>query len=254
MTRPLRALAGGAACAATLLLSRGHADACYNTVMSHVDPTVAYLGEAERLADGGNPKEAIAWVKSARADFVRAEVGKSGISDRALGVLAIAVVRSGGEARVKAGEGSELPWAKDTLKRLWDASPGEPARTTHLAEVLARDPETQADALGMLAKLERGDLVTSPWGYATLARLRGEATKGRPPFVAAPLASLAAGRVKLELRRCEAMSRDSGLCKSGIPDSPRKPDLQIKARVAAENARIDDINAMVTGSYRRRGR
>lgn len=224
------------------------AAACYNSMLSKIDPAISIVGEAERLVENGNPKDAIGWVHDAGPTFAKREVGKAPLSDRALSVLARAVVRSGGSEKIAdlgdAGEAGQVAWATTTLRALSEKNPGDPGRTTHLAEALALAPETHGEALRMLGQLEKGGLVTSPYGYATLAKLRRDSGADKPAFVAAQLATLHAGRIKLELSRCEKMTKDPGLC-VGKPTSPAKPNPVVKAHVAAENARIDMINGFV---------
>lgn len=231
---------------------RSDAAACYNSMMSRIDPAISIVGEAERLVENGNPRDAIAWVHDANPAFAKREIGKAPLSDRALSVLARAVVRSGGGEKVAdlgdVGEAGQVAWATTTLRGLSDKNPSDPGRTTHLAEALALAPETQGEALRMLAQLEQGGLVTSPYGYATLAKLRRGSSADKPAFVAAQLATLQAGRIKLELSRCEKMAKDPGLC-SGKPASPAKPNPVVKAHVAAENARIDMINGWVGSGH-----
>ncbi len=251
MLRLLGAMAG----CACLLAVPGDAGACHNTTLQRIDPAVATIGEAERLVDGGNPKEAVRWVVTASPTFAASEPGKSPLGDRALSVLARAAARSGGEHFL--GHGSDAPstedkqaalaWSVRTLRALAAARPGEPAPETHLAEALAAMPAHQAEARAMLERLARAELVTSPQGYAALAKLRLHTAESQPAFLRAPLRALERGKSELAVSRCEQMTKDAPVCR-GAPATPAKPNQGVRQQAVLAAARVDEINRFVTGS------
>ncbi len=256
----MKKLAVGIALCATVVCARGDATACGHSMLTKTDPTVVILAEAERLVDNGNPKDAIAWVATANPRFATSEVGSGPLATYALSVLARAVVRSDGRHRplalfpIPTANGAEatasdeeaarvaaLAWAAATLAAVREKAPDDPARTTAYAEALARDPARQGEALALLIDLERSSLMTSPQGYAALAKLRKENTADRPSFTAGPLAALSAGHIALDNLRCESMTKDPGIC-NGTPRQPAKPNFAGLAAVISQNDAIDRSN------------
>ncbi|MCY1070040.1 hypothetical protein OV090_35180 [Nannocystis sp. RBIL2] len=170
------------------------ADACGNSVMASLYRRVH---KAEAALDAGKYQRA---ARLARAELARQEGARHGdkaLERRARRVLALAVVRSGGDVRVEErGRGDLLDeqpaisWAITALRQVRDdaiaAHPDcalEPARCSadlvpssagELAEALARSPDLRGEALATLGRLAEADLMPGPDAWAALARLRGE--------------------------------------------------------------------------------
>ena len=95
------------------------------------------------------------------------------------------------------GDGN-LRWAVSALSAVADAKKDDPSVETELSEAMARLPEYREQARIRLEALAKRDLIASPEGYATLARLRAHA-----------------GDVtgeELALTRCKAMAKSAALC------------------------------------------
>jgi hypothetical protein len=246
-----------------LLFVHHDASACHNTTLPKTDPAIATIKEAERLVDGGNPKEAVAWVMLANPGFATKKPGASPLSDRALSVLARAAVRSGGEhcgpqctAEAKAGPEAAPPkaeqrqaalaWALKTSRTLHQARSDDPAATTNLGEALAAMSGHEGQALQLLRPLEKNDLVTSPYAYAALARLRSSAASDQPAYLRAPLRALGDGLRRVDRHRCERMAQDPAICTGGAA-TPAKPNHGVRSAVHTANQRVEQYNRMVHG-------
>lgn len=191
-----------------------------------IDPVPMGVAEAEVLLDQGKPRAAVARLKAADPSLSRRAPGASPTSDRALRVFARAIARTGGEAAIgfegeTSGEGAEgkrLDWATAAMRALSKKQPSDPGVTSDLAEVLAQSPAGREEAERLLADLEQADLVSTGQAYAALARLRetGESTE-QPAFLGAARAALDHGRVKIDLARCERMTKDKSSCSAADP-------------------------------------
>jgi len=180
------------------------ARACSNAV-AEVEPTVAGVKEAEELLNDGDPggaRDRVSRVLPALKPVMRADPDgeipdAGGLRDRAARILALADVRldpgGPGDGRRRA----VLDKAVKELGRLAEEHPKDPARQTDLAEALART--RPAEARNILEDLAERGIVTTPYGYAALARLRGADgdSKGRDQ-----------ARV-----RCELMAKTSSICR-----------------------------------------
>jgi hypothetical protein len=154
------------------------AAACGNAMHEVVDPRVMRLSQAEQALGAGKHKVA---ATSALQMFpkLRAATSTDTMMARAQRVVAMATVRTEGFLTVgedfKASTSDErranLEWAVATLRRL-NSRNSTPALETDLGEALAKLPESQEEALTLLNKLAKKDLITSPRGYAELAQLR----------------------------------------------------------------------------------
>jgi hypothetical protein len=182
------------------------ARACGTEVFSHVDESAARISRAEKALSTGKATQAAVGVVQTFPAIMKTKVGASPLSDRALRIMALAAVRSEGALSVgKAMQGTtaedkekNLLFAIDTLRALDKRRVNNPSFQTDLAEALAKVPRFKAEALQILEKLAKSDLVASAEGYRTLAELRantGDAT-GRD------------GAVK----RCEGMTKTPALC------------------------------------------
>jgi hypothetical protein len=228
---------------ATLVMSSQPtvADACGNEVFVRIDPNVAILKEADRLADNGNPGEAMRWALKSTVDPMKKKPGDGPLSDRALQVLARAAVRSDGAVfpgigatPTDAERAASKVWAVKTLRAFDEKAPTDPHIDTLLAEALASQPDGRAEAKRTLLTLAKKDMVTSAFGYAALAKVAA-APAGTPASAAAPIDAMMAGSIALAKLRCETMSKDKGIC-VGKPDSPAKPNGSELAAVHAHNA------------------
>jgi hypothetical protein len=211
------------------------ADACGNEIFVRIDPNVAILKEADRLADNGNPGEAMRWALKSTVDPMKKKPGDGPLSDRALQVLARAAVRSDGAAfpgigatPTDAERTAAKVWAVKTLRAFDEKAPTDP----HIDTLLA---EARAEAKRTLLTLARKDMVTSAFGYAALAKV-ASAPAATPASAAAPIDAMMAGSIALAKLRCETMSKDKGIC-VGKPDFPAKPNGSELAAVHAHNAR-----------------
>jgi hypothetical protein len=129
---------------------------------------------AERRLNDGDPAAA----RDRMPEIERAVLGleeKKGSDERAA-FLRDRTDRIRALANVRLDDGAsphrERAWlaAVITLQRLADAHPGDAARQTDLAEALART--RPAEARPILEDLAGRDLLTTPYGYVALARLR----------------------------------------------------------------------------------
>jgi predicted Zn-dependent protease len=138
----------------------------------------------------------------------------SSIVARAQRVLAVASARSGGTLNIDRevprfvqdtwlGKSAQerranLEFAVATLEHLSELKQDDPAVQTELAEALAGLDDRQAEAKALLEKLAKKDLVSTPEGYATLAKLRKSHGDSAGHLAA--------------VKRCQAMSEDPKVC------------------------------------------
>lgn len=154
------------------------AAACGNSVHYEVDPRVQLLSQAEQSLGAGKHKVAAA---SALQMYpkLRDATAPDTLMARAQRIVAMAMVRTEGlltvgdsfHANTSAERRANLEWAVATLRRM-TARSSTPSLETDLGEALSKLPESQEEALTLLGKLAKKDLITSPRGYAELAQLR----------------------------------------------------------------------------------
>ena len=204
------------------------ASACGNGYEIRVDPRTGAVSEAERLVNLGKAEEAASRLMAADRTFATATPGKGPLQDRALLVLAKAVVRSDGrvmvgvKAPVGEGDGArseKLVWAVGVTRALAAKKTDDPSLASDLGEMLARVPSERAEARRVLESLEKRDVVASPYAYAALARLRAERASGAPSYLKAPLGAFEAARRELELARCAGMTKTPSICTAGVTGS-----------------------------------
>lgn len=196
---------------AALASAPSAASACGTLVYSQVDESAAKISRAEQALSTGKGTQAAVGVLQTFPAIMTTKVGASPLSDRALRIMALAAVRSDGALSVgKAMQGAtaedkehNLIFAIDTLRALDKRRANNPSFQTDLAEALSKLPRFKHEALNILEKLAKGDLVASAEGYATLAQLR--ANTGDE-----------AGRDGA-LKRCQGMTKTPAMCvvKSG---------------------------------------
>jgi hypothetical protein len=232
-------LVASLALSATLFSTGGSptASACENGYVIQVDPRTGAVSDAEKLVNLGKPDEAARRLLSVDRSFATATPGKSRLSDRALVVLAKAVVRSdgrvtideakSGEARstkAKTNEGGgaserNVAWSVGVLRALASKRSDDPGLASDLGEVLSRVPSEKAEARRVLESLEKRDVVASAYAYAALARLRAERASDAPAFLKAPLGAFESARRELELARCAGMTKAPSICRAGAAGS-----------------------------------
>lgn len=158
------------------------AAACEESISFEIDPKVMLLSQAETSLNAGKARAAAVNVLNAFPKL-RTSEGSDAMQARGQRILALAVVRTEGLLSVgevmKASTAEErranLEWAVATLRKLNEAKKNVPALETELGEALSKLPETQGEALAVLDRLAGKDLITSPQGWAALAKLRRDA-------------------------------------------------------------------------------
>jgi hypothetical protein len=210
-----RRLTRGALAAALALPLVTFADrparACGSSVRYVGDRHAPRIAAAEKALREGQHALAVAGVLEMFPDIRERTPNGASRLNRALRVMALAAVRSGGAitagAAWRGGTAEErsanLAWATATLRALSDLRKDDPAAQTDLAEALAKDKPRRAEARSILEALAHKDLITSPQAYRALAELRGAAGD-------------LAGR-DAALKRCEAMATEPGVCRPGAP-------------------------------------
>jgi hypothetical protein len=142
----------------------------------------ANVARAETLLAEGKPQDA-AWLIQQTWPRMSEAVPVSGsLPHIAEGVriMALAAVRTDGAVTTGLGWASRTPlersvnvtWGVRRLRMLTAAYPTSNEAKTDLGEALARAPATQDEARGILEALAKTDGISSPEGYAALARVR----------------------------------------------------------------------------------
>ena len=197
-----RGLAGILALSAAVAASvPAAALACMNAV-AETDTGVAAVKETERLLDDGDPAGA-----RSRAEKILEALRyedppdpspyHSGLRDRTSRILALADVRLDRGGPLDRERRALLEHAADEIERLAADHPTDAAKRTDLGEALARTRPREAREI--LEDLADHDVVTTPYGYIALARLRAAAgdEKGRDEARA----------------RCALMAKTSSICR-----------------------------------------
>jgi hypothetical protein len=153
------------------------ANACSFAMEEDVDPTVMLLKEADQKLDDGDPETAYAAAMNAFpiSETTQPLEEKSSLEirkNRALRIAALAVIRTGDAVDGLDASPARIAWARGVLEAFVALRDG-PLQRTDLAEAReATDPEGAQAALEALAAR---DVVATPYGYGTLARLRDQA-------------------------------------------------------------------------------
>jgi hypothetical protein len=183
----------------------GAASACGTAVYREIDSNSQLVAQAEQSLSDGKLNKAAAKAVQAFPALRIVKPGSVPLADRALRILALASVRSGGGLNVggfKAGtagdRASNLEWSVTALRGLNAKRANNPSYQTDLGEALSKLPAYQEEAKKILGELAAKDLLTSAEGYAALARLRAESGD-------------AAARDEA-VKRCEAMSKTPRVC------------------------------------------
>ena len=167
-------------CLASTMGHVGDARACINEVAVQLDPHVAAVAHADRALSEGRPLEAARLAIGTFPALRDATPSRDALRTRALRVMAVATVRLDGDLAVGLGWASSTPeqkkanrdWAVTSLRRIAIWKLDQPESLTDLGEALATRPETRDEALRILELLARAPVMTTPQGWAALARLR----------------------------------------------------------------------------------
>ena len=207
--------------AGVALTAMGHdAHACINGRELRIDQQVIAVAKAERDADRGQLELAGRGVLQYYPGIKKQRIRSKGLSMRAVRVMARVVVRTKGAfdggvlfpAKSDAERTANLAWALHVLQTFSRRNPKDSVAKADLAEAFAQFPNRLQEAKQILVALENKDLMASPRGYATLAKLREQAGEGRPAFIAHPLETLQRGRIVVARARCEAMGGKKEMC------------------------------------------
>jgi hypothetical protein len=195
------------------------AKACGNGVEYRISDTVEKLSIAEGHLNQDRLNRAVAGVVQVFPKPKKLSPGRGGTTDRALRILATAIVRldgdvagNGFESTTEAQKGDNLRWAAYMLRGLSLQRPDDVGLQTLLGEAQAALPQKQVEALELLSRLEAEDRMAGPRGYAALARLRRALSHGQPSFLSAPLQALSRAQVARAEERCRRMSRGATYC------------------------------------------
>lgn len=198
------------------------ADACENGVEFRIDPLVQAVSSAESAAAKGDQRSAMSSLLKVAPDLRSRKLGASNVSNRAIRVAARSIVRSNGEVGFSAAPSdddrtSNLAWASQVMRGLSVQSPSEPETMADLGEALERSYDQRGEARRLLTFLEKSDTMTSPFGYAALARIKAKAPEKQPSWLAAPLVTLDRGTARVDLARCKAMTKTPAICETPAP-------------------------------------
>ncbi|HRI72317.1 MAG TPA: hypothetical protein PK156_49120 [Polyangium sp.] len=189
--------------AALSALVPADAIACGNVVLA-TDKAIATVKEAEKLLNDGNPAEArlkIEALMNGASGFDEQTPSAKGLANRANRIISLANVRI--DDRKGEGRRVILGGAVYFLSRIAKDNPNDAAKMTDLGEALAKTNPPKAKKI--LEDLAARDIMTTPYAYAALARLRAADgdEKGRDDAVA----------------KCKQMAKVESICKLEQPKS-----------------------------------
>lgn len=183
-------------------------------VMPAIDYRVMGVAQAEQALRDGHLVAAAGSVVRMMPEIRTTGFGHDPLIHRAMRIIALATARFDGALPLKGqvpfellgswrGKSTDersanLEWSIATLRRLNEHRANDPALQTDLGEALARADGHQQEALNLLGGLADKDLVSSPEGYAALAKLREQAGDRTGRDAAA--------------KRCAAMAQDASIC------------------------------------------
>lgn len=192
--------------------------ACGNGVEERLNEIVTNLAKAERDVNQGRPLQAGRTVLATYPNLRKLKPARNGPSDRAMRTMALAIVRTEAKLDLKPGfsgatqeqRAGNLVWAQRMLRAFSQRSGRDAAAETAYAEAIALSPARRAEAMRILTRLSRADLLTSPQGYATLSRLYEPVEEpGTPAFLHAARITLNLGRQRLADDRCRRMAGEA---------------------------------------------
>ncbi len=190
-------------------------NACDNVVRRVVDPRVEALQRAEGLLFSAREAAAAQAVAQTHPGVAQYRGSRGSIESRAARVVALALVRTGGNIPGLAGFPASTParrdaavaWAVARLRELRDLRPTAAVAQTDYAEALARQPSTRAAGLAMLDDLASRGVVASAHAWALVARAREADRRWSERDTA--------------LLRCRAMARAASICQVGAAVAAR---------------------------------
>ncbi len=161
------------------------ADACGNSIRHKIHKPTKSVKKAEQLLADGKYERAVEMVRGLYPTVHRFQHGEANeLQLRGQRVVALAVIRSGGQAQVGSklrgrdvqAREVRLAWATMALDVQTWHDPDDLVLRTELAEALATNPVHHARAHTILDDLARRDLMPTARGYMILAAL--EKTRG----------------------------------------------------------------------------
>jgi hypothetical protein len=182
--------------------------------MPAIDYRVMGVASAEQALRDGRLVAAAGSVVRMMPEIRTTGFGRDPLVHRAMRILALATARFDGTLPLQRevpfellgawrgkstdDRAANLEWSIATLRRLNDNRQNDPALQTDLGEALARVDAHHDEALKLLGGLADKDLVSSPEGYAALAKLREQTgdTAGRDAAA----------------KRCAAMAQNASIC------------------------------------------
>lgn len=176
-------------------------DACENAILA-TDEAIAAVKAAEKLLNEGKPADALDKIYKTMGsadEFDEQTPSSKGLTKRAQRIKALADVRIDnrkGEYRKAA-----LSNAVVYLSQIAKDSPKDPAKLSDLGEALAKTNPPKAKKI--LEDLASRDIITTPYAYAALARLRAadKDEKGRDEALA----------------KCKQMAKVESICQLEKP-------------------------------------
>lgn len=177
----------------------GEARACLNAVELSRKEAVKLINDAETALAAGDAVAALALLDGKLASDEGYEVSNDKLDKRIQRVWAVARLRAGDSADVKA--------AIAVLREQSSANPKDPWLRVRLAEALSRTKSGGGEARKLLEDLATRDLIVDPEGFATLARLRKSAKDD-------------AGAAQA-IDRCKAMAKNAAVCSDAPLPEPK---------------------------------
>ena len=205
------------------------AAACGNGVERRLHEHVMAIAKAENDVAEGKPRLAAKQVLNRYPRIRTQSIGRNSVADRALRIMARAVVRTDGgidagtrfPGATDAEREANLNWAVRVLHGFVNQDPVDAGAKADYGEALARIPERHVEARRVLSKLAEKDLIGSAHAYAALAALRRDAGRDKLPFIAAPQRTLESARAKLADARCRRMATDEAICSTRRDTEPQ---------------------------------
>lgn len=163
----------------TQVLSVATASACGNSYRYELDPKTNMLVRAEESLHEGDFKKAYKLAADATGPIGKSVEGKDkpatldSARARALRVAAIATIKSKGSATKNRAEVA-LGWAVDQLRVLAAREQNNPYLMARLAEGLVLQPNGQAEALSILAKLADDDMMPDSAAWLLYGQLSSD--------------------------------------------------------------------------------
>ncbi len=203
-------------CVVAALLARSvPSGACDNVVRRVVDPRVAALQRAEALLFSAREVVAARTVAQTHPGVAQYAASRGSIESRAVRVVALALIRTGGNVPGLAGLPASTParraanvaWAVARLREIRDLRPNAAVAQTDYAEALARQPSTRSAGVALLDDLALRGVVASANAWALVAQARESERRWNERDTA--------------LMRCRSMARAASICQTGVAVASR---------------------------------